>query len=214
MSGDKQFRRVFIAAKNMRGTWATPPTPNAVKIDVTSAQAKTYANRLAFSPMSGVPYIDEHEGEFPNFEAYWQSMKLITNVNHGAAKNWWKAITKPKRRHPKMKKNAVLCCVHKRMPGERLQYVDSRKRIYVPDYERMVIDSDRIAQLRELRSTAGPPIVVYDFDGPRAFDGTPICVELNIALLKEKIADISFPFGHGYIVAALISEITHQSYIE
>jgi hypothetical protein len=39
---------------NMRGKWAYPICENPIKINVTSAQAKTSQNRLAFSPMTPI----------------------------------------------------------------------------------------------------------------------------------------------------------------
>ena len=52
-------------------------------------------------------------------------------------------------------------------------------------------------------------IVVYDFDGPRNPDG---CDEVSVDLLREKIEDTRFPFGHGYIVAGLLAGIEPYMY--
>ena len=50
-------------------------------------------------------------------------------------------FSKPKRRHPKQKRNRVLHEVHKRYPGERLDYVTSRKRVYLPDYAERIANN-------------------------------------------------------------------------
>jgi len=50
----------------------------------------------------------------------------------------------------------------------------------------------------------GKSVVVYDFDGPRNDDGSNTCLEVNLEMLKNKINDVKFPFGHGYIVAAAL----------
>ena len=114
--------RVFVASKNLRGAWAPRPEGSLV-VDVTSAQGKNSTNRLSFSPMTMRTYTDAHEGSFPNFEAYWQSLKVIENVPHHQAKLWWKKIEKPRRRHPKMKKNRVLYSKHEKFPGLELGYL-------------------------------------------------------------------------------------------
>ena len=196
----------------MRGMWAPPPRADVTKIDVTSAQAKNNPNRQAFSPMTAQPHHDAHEGTFPNYEAYWQSLKVIENVDYNNAKQWWKTITKPKRRHPKQKKNRVLHALHKRYPGEELDYVSSRKRIYVPDYYVSRLVNNTTLESIKQKHKEGATIVVYDFDGPRDTDNNPICLPVTIDLLREKIEDTRHPFGHGYVVAALIAEIYPYRY--
>jgi 3,4-dihydroxy-2-butanone 4-phosphate synthase len=60
---------------------------------------------------------------------------------------------------------------------------------------------------------AGKNIVIYDFDGPREDDGDVTCIEINEKMLKEKINDTRFPFGHGYIVAAFLAGIENSKFI-
>ena len=48
---------------------------------------------------------------------------------------------------------------------------------------------------------------IYDFDGPRYEDGNVNCLEVNKKNIREKLYDINFRFGHGYIVAAAICNI-------
>ena len=59
----------------------------------------------------------------------------------------------------------------------------------------------------------GENLIVYDFDGPRTKDGTVTCLEVTPELLKEKIEDTRFPFGHGYVVAASIAGISTNIYM-
>lgn len=202
--------KVYIASKNFKGKWAERPK-GAVVVDVTSAQAKGSANRIAFSPMNMKQYTDPHEGEFPNFEAYWQSIKVIENVPHAPAKQWWKSIDKPKRRHPKMKKNRVMHAEHARYPGRMFGYVESRKKVYVPDYFDMIKDNSHLLHLREKHK--GQCVVVYDFDGPRHDDGTPAIEEVTVAMLRRKINEERVPFGHGFVVAAALANITPDEYV-
>ena len=50
--------------------------------------------------------------------------------------------------------------------------------------------------------------------GPRTVDGEVQCIELTLGLLKEKIHDTSFPFGHGYVLAGFIKDIEPNEYIK
>ena len=206
---------VYVASKNFKGKWAARPVSDAVVVDVTSAQAKASANRLAFSPMhmGDASYVSAEEGTFANFEAYWQSLKVVEGLDHAAAKTWWRGITKAKRRHPKMagKKAVVLGARHERFPGKLLGYVESRKKVYVPDYHAWIKDKSEVAELRA-RAQAGTPLVVYDFDGPRDEDKEPIAARVTVELLRQKIADQTTPFGHGYVVAATILGIAPDEY--
>jgi hypothetical protein len=59
----------------------------------------------------------------------------------------------------------------------------------------------------------GKDVVVFDFDGPREKDGSVTCVEVTLELLKEKINDTHFPFGHGYVVASFVKGIELSEFI-
>ena len=211
--------RVFIASKKMRGEWAARPDGSIV-IDVTSAQAKTAPNRLCLSPMTMKTYTDPHEGSFPNFEAYWQSLKVLSSVSPIEAKQWWKSIEEPKRRHPKMRTSRVLHSKHKRFPDQQLGYVESRKKVYVPDYFNMIKDHPHFLQLRDRvmnGDLSDSDMVVYDFDGPKREEGflknIPDIQEVSIDMLKDKINDEKYPFGHGYVVAAALANILPAEYV-
>ena len=54
---------------------------------------------------------------------------------------------------------------------------------------------------------------ICDFDGPREEDGTPTVKQVSVDLLREKINDPRHPFGHGYIIAGLLSGIDIKDYI-
>jgi hypothetical protein len=51
----------------------------------------------------------------------------------------------------------------------------------------------------------GENITIFDFDGPRNEDKSVTCVELSEELIKEKVKDLSVPFGHCYVVGMLLS---------
>lgn len=189
---------IYIAAMNMRGKRAIPLI-NGPKLNVTSCQRKDSEDRLTFSPMNNVPYKD-----FYNFEAYWQSGKVYRNVDHNITVSWWKNISQSKRRYP-----TIEPVMYARFPhiNENLDYISSRKMVYVPEYYNLIKDSERLCYWQGIDN-----VTVYDLDGPRDIDGNPICLEVTLEMLIEKINDTSFPFGHGYIVAATLAGIEPESY--
>lgn len=89
--------KVYVASMNLRGKWA--PKPKGAKfLNVTSAQQKNSATRLAFSPMT--PIEGGYKG-FYCFENYWQSGKVKEGVDQKISHKWWKSQTKGRRRYPK-----------------------------------------------------------------------------------------------------------------
>jgi hypothetical protein len=49
-------------------------------------------------------------------------------------------------------------------------------------------------------------------DGPILSDGTPTTIEVTLDTLRQKINATDFPFGHGYVVAALLLGISPEEY--
>jgi hypothetical protein len=93
-----------------------------------------------------------------------------------------------------------------------MDYITSRKKIYVPEYYELIKNKEMILHWRKMLKL-GYNLIVYDFDGPRTINGDVICLELTKELLIEKINDTQFPFGHGYVVAACICDILPNMYI-
>lgn len=199
--------KVYVASKKFRGPHATPLDPRAVKVDVTSAQATASANRRDFSPMT--PNQDGYRG-FWNFESFWQSGKVFEGLDHRTSKLWWIQQKAPKRRYPNSKGKKVLYAKwdHTRPLG----YVESRKQVYVPEYSAMIADREMLKYWKD-QVARGVNVTIYDFDGPKLPDGSITCCELTKELLQEKINDETHPFGHGYIVAAMIAGINVDEYI-
>jgi len=195
-----------VASMNMRGKWAEKPDGTR-SINVTSAQSKTGKNRRDFSPMT--EYLDGYKGYW-NFESYWQSGKSWDGIDDDVVKAWWAKQKQPKRRFPNSKN---MTCTHAQWEGTApMGYVESRKKVYVPEYYNMVKGREMSAYWRN-EVLGGADVVVYDFDGPRMANGTPTCVPVNKELLVEKIHDTAFPFGHGYIVASMLAGIPISEYI-
>ena len=200
--------KIYIASMNLRGRWALPIDIGSIKVNVTSAQYKDSKDRRDFSPMT---MINGGYNGFWNFESYWQSGKVFQDISYEITRNWWLNLKKPKRRYPGSKGKKVLYAKWNEFYTP-MDYTTSRKKVYVPLYYDLVKNREMIKHYRELIKS-GKNITIYDFDGPRNEDGMPLCKELTLDLLVEKINDVKFPFGHGYIVAGLIKGINYEEYI-
>ncbi len=142
-----------------------------------------------------------------NFESRWQSGKIFEGIDEKVVKDWWKAQQVPKRRFPKGKGKKILCA---RFEGYEemgdIDYITARKTVYVKEYYNLIKDREMTLQWKKALEE-GKNITIYDFDGPRTDEGGVTCLEVTEELLNEKIKDIKYPFGHGYVVACLISGI-------
>ena len=90
-------------------------------------------------------------------------------------------------------------------------YISSRKIAYVTCYSELIKDNNRIQYYRQLLDK-GNNIVVYDLDGPKDHLGHNIVCPVTTELLKNKINDTSYSFGHGYVVAATLLNIPTSDY--
>lgn len=198
--------KVYIASMNMRGKWADPIINNYIKINVTSAQSKKSKNRINFSPMTEIE--NSYKG-FWNFESYWQSGKVFENIPFETTQKWWIALKQAKRRYPKTKGKKVLYAL---FDNEQMDYVTSRKKIYVPEYYDLIKNKNIINEYKKILQD-GKNIIIYDFDGPRDNNNNILCLELTNELLINKINDTRHPFGHGYIVGACINNMDPSYYI-
>jgi len=202
--------RVFIASKTpprQPGKRVDPPTPMKA-VDVTSGQATESETRRDFSPMT--PVEGGYKGYW-NFEHYWQSGKVFEGVDVKTAKAWWKKQVEPKRRYPGSKDLRVLHACWDPSCSDKMDWVTSRKRVYVPEYFEYMKDRPSAIALRDYVAS-GKDVVVYDYDGPRNPDRSNSIMEVTVENLQEKINATDFPFGHGYIVAAWLKGITPDQY--
>ena len=199
--------KVYIGSMNMRGKWAPLPC-NSKRINVTSAQSKKSKYRLAFSPMT--PIKGGYKGYYC-FENYWQSGKRYEGIDDITVTSWWKKQEKGRRKYPKGKGKTIKYAEFPEI-NETLDYIPSRKLVYVPEYHNLIYNLPLIKKLKKDVSN-GVSYAIYDFDGPRTFDGNPTIKEVTLEFLKEMINNPKYPFGHGYIIAALISGINIEYFI-
>jgi hypothetical protein len=203
---DKELKRgkVYLASMNLRGSRGVKLDPTSLNLNVTSAQAKLSLDRRDFSPMT--PIEGGYKGYW-NFESRWQSGKIFEGIDEKVCKDWWKAQMTPKRRYPKGKGKKVLCA---RFEGYEdrgdMDYVTSRKDVYVKEYYDLIKDRERVKYWKSVLDR-GQNITIYDFDGPRNEDKSVTCLELTEELVKDKVNDLSVPFGHCYVVGMLLSNM-------
>ena len=208
---NKTVGKVYIASMNMRGKWADPILENSIKINVTSAQSRVNKNRLNFSPMTEIVNGFNGYKGYWNFESYWQSGKVYEDIPIEKTKKWWRELKEPKRRYPNSKGKKVLYALFDGN-DEKMDYITSRKKVYVPEYYELIKNKEMTLYWKKMVKK-GHNLIIYDFDGPRTINGDVICLELTKELLIEKINDTQYPFGHGYIVAGCISDISPNTYI-
>ena len=150
--------------------------------------------------------------DFYCFENYWQAGKRYQGIEDvDAQMEWWKKQTKGRRRYPGGKGKKIMYAEY---PGfGPLDYISSRKRVYVPEYYELIRDKPILNHLKT-QANKGECLVIYDFDGPRNSDKTPTIKKVSLDLLKDKLNDPRFPFGHGYIVAGAIAGILPEEYLD
>lgn len=199
--------KIYIASMNMRGSHGTNP-PGSTRLNVTSTQRKNAQERYDFSPMT---HKEGGYKEFWNFESFWQSGKIFEGVSRSQSLGWWMNVKEPRRRYPKGKGKRVLYATWDSVYPEQMDYVTSRKKVYVPNYYNYIKDSESAKKWKDL-VVSGRDVTVYDFDGVRKENGDVDTKEVTLELLKEKIEDTHFPFGHGYVVASLLANIPIESF--
>ena len=189
---------------------------NVLLLNVTSQSLKY---RDTFSPMY-IPKNNNYKDEFYCFENWYQSGKVLEGIPKDSRVKWWKDQKKGKRKYPKtdFKKNPVLYAEWNDIKeGQKLEYIESRKLAYVKEYWNLIKDKEQFLNLRA-DVFKGLNIIVIDHDGPyksRQNDLNSIIPEIkevDLELLKEKINDKEYPFGHGYVVGAGLLDIDHDLY--
>lgn len=97
--------------------------------------------------------------------------------------------------------------------GKKYTYIQARK-IYVKKYAKLVSQTQSFKILKE-RVEHGTNIQILDYDGPEDGDieDDDYCIKqkshvVSLKLLKDKANDATSPFGHGYVLAALLADYT------
>lgn len=205
--------RIHIRTKNCRGEWAPLGNLHGTKhhhLNVTTAAPKGHPDR-ALSPMT--PVAGGYKG-VACFENFWQGGKFFEGVSAIRVQTWYSKQVVGKRRYPGSKGRQCIGAYYPDVCNTVLDYIASRKKVYAPLYADWVKTTPRFQHWQKVAENTDIPIVVSDFDGPRAADKTPLMEEISVNLLREKINDPSSPFGHGYVVAGLLAGIEPSEYCE
>jgi len=87
--------------------------------------------------------------------------------------------------------------------GERLSYVEGRKKMYVRWYYELVQKTEAFLYLKE-RFEAGTSLNFLEFDGTPRDSAEILPEELSEKKLREMINDANVVFGHGFVLAAAL----------
>ena len=97
-------------------------------------------------------------------------------------------------RYPMGKGKIPLCSVWQ---GQKLDYIEARKQIYIPLYAKAVVQTEAFAQLKKLYETSGT-VTLIDFDG---YD----YLSLGMSL-KDVVENPKRKMGHAFVLAMLLEE--------
>jgi hypothetical protein len=210
--------KVYIGQKQQRGVAGDRAAKRngALSIDVTSASM----NRLGrngvlastLSPFRVGPVFDKETGMRAEiFENRWQYGKMWPTANHvhsdGLPTAEWfdfrrkgyKSKT-PKRRPLPVKQYGFAASAF--YNSRVYNYIDSRKQVYVPEYAALIRDAPAVQEMRAMLAQ-GKDLLILDNDAPPK-TRWPEGRELTQEVWNEMINDPALPFGHGYVVAALV----------
>lgn len=218
---------IYVGRKAQRGVAGSKdPQVNGVKnINATSGSMNKVGGFpcTQFSPFKLGPVTDEIGLTAQNFENYWQGGKKFRELGHEDHAKWQQFRAQiysdpiPHRRPPQAKTNIVREVVNGKNKyvyyiaysseylGREMDYITSRKLIYAPVYARLVAQT---AAFRELKSQVdrGLRVMILDND---IEDGAH---QITVEYLRDRINDPTKPFGHGYVLAALLAGFEPQQY--
>jgi hypothetical protein len=80
--------------------------------------------------------------------------------------------------------------------GERLNYIEARKKIYIPIYSKAVVESEAFTKLKQKYVDNNKNIALWDFDG---YDH----VKLGMTL-EQVLNDPSRKMGHAFVLAMML----------
>jgi len=186
-------------------------------VDVTSGSGNKIGGILAktLSPMTLGPVKDAESGlTAQRFENYWQGGKMWKTADHMDEKDEptdaWRAFRKkiyanPKGQRTPLPKKQYGFASSSYYNGKIHSYIESRKQIYVPIYRSLIESMPIIIKLKALLKS-GQNILVIDGDGPPK-KLYPNGLIMNATNWNKMINDPTHPFGHGYVVAALLADL-------
>lgn len=172
---------------------------DSIIIDTTS-RSSNWTRGLSPFVINGGKLYDNYYSK--NVENLWQGAKVYKQFdNNGVPTDdyfiWANKIWKSNYayRYP-MGKGAV--ALYSWWDGEKLTYVEARKKIYVPIYSRGVIETDAFRKLVELYKTTDKDIYLIDFDGYNH-------IKMNKSLI-DVLNDPKMKMGHAFVIFNLLNK--------
>ena len=173
---------------------------DAVVVDCTSRSKEAWSRKFSpffLGPIDVTPFEETFQAK--TMENAWQYTKVYPNYEDKEKYLEWakKGFNAAKaERYPMGRGKKPLYAVWK---GEKLGYVEARKKIYAPIYSECVerYASDSLDKLRELFNE-GKTIALLDFDGYAKYTD-----------LKTVLNDPKKKMGHAFVLAMMILNKRH-----
>jgi hypothetical protein len=135
-----------------------------------------------------------------NMENLWQYSKVYEGYSDSTGPNdkWykWAHIGWAKKWADRYPMGRGIKPLYSFWNGEKLSYVEARRKIYIPEYSKAVIDSYGYGKLEEEYLKRGK-IVIQDFDAHN------ICVDEEYDF-EKLIGNENIKVGHGYVLAMML----------
>mmetsp|Transcript_25072 Transcript_25072/g.31901 ORF Transcript_25072/g.31901 Transcript_25072/m.31901 type:complete len:283 (-) Transcript_25072:93-941(-) len=170
----------------------------------------------ALSPMVLGPVYDENGELFAeNVEDAWQCSKVFTSHLNGCSvdsmewvKNWqeWSKrgrFSKEARRHRQLQRGDQTLFSY--YMGDKLTYVQARKRMYCRWYQQTVVETDAFKDLKA-RHMDGIDLLLLEYDGLDRNDPEQN-KDLDRESLHTFLNDPHTIFGHGLVLACLLLDL-------
>lgn len=226
--------QIYVGKKAGRGKTGEydPKMENVLNINATSGSMNKINGVPAkqFSPMILGPVIEKEifgTGDLSAkiFENYWQYGKKFKELGHLENRGGWMNFRKvgyeknDGDRHPVGTKSDEVKYVENGKNHYRyytaasseyldteMDYLTARKYIYVQIYAYLVSQTEAFVELKKMVDS-GKDVMILDFDVLPGYH----LVTKNF--LQNRVNDPTFPFGHGYVLAGLLSDIQPDDYI-
>jgi len=181
---------------------------DAIIIDTTSRSTNWSRGLSPFLLDGGILYKD-YRAE--NVENAWQASKVYSiHIDKNGDPTpeyfrWADQIWKSKHamRYP-MGKGAIP--EYSWWDGEKLNYIEARKKIYIPLYSRAVLTSDAFSTLLDLYRKEYRDIYLIDFDGYNH-------LKINKSM-SEVINDPKMKMGHAFVIHLLLTKFINKPEIK
>lgn len=221
-----------------------PDIAERVVINLTSRNPdRNFAEQV--SPFFVGPVTGPDGATAPNLEVFWQVGKVFPHHDDGGQPNsdyfeyrdemYSKAqgeIPKSEMRHPYHKfgyeADDVLYWAYwnaEKGEYERLSYLEGRRKVYIPEYAKLVANSEALKWMKTLLDE-GKKIALLDFDGFNYYEEEAmkiryrayvnkcrkekrpkVCSEKDFKDIKDMKSAVNFahtPVGHAFVVKALL----------